>query len=141
MVGMKIGSMFTEIIKAFFTVPVTEKYPFEKPKTAARFRGKLYYDPAKCTGCNLCSKDCPANAFEIITLDRAAKRFVARYYLDRCAYCAQCVQSCKFKCINMSQSEWELAALSKESFLVYYGKNEDINAFLENIASITPNKV
>jgi formate hydrogenlyase subunit 6/NADH:ubiquinone oxidoreductase subunit I len=135
MVGMKIGSMFTEIVKAFFTAPVTEKYPFERPQTAERFRGMLHYDPAKCTGCNLCSKDCPANAFEIITLDRAAKRFVARYDVDRCAYCAQCVQSCKFKCIDMSNDEWELAALSRESFVVYYGNDEDIDTFLQKLAN------
>ena len=46
---MRLGSMFKDIIKSFFTPPVTEKYPFEKRKTAERFRGKLYFDPVKCT--------------------------------------------------------------------------------------------
>lgn len=132
---MRIGSMFKDILVSFFSPPVTEKYPFEKPTTANRFRGKLSFDPAKCTGCNLCSKDCPANALEIIIVDRAAKRFVARYNMDRCLYCAQCIQSCKFKCLNMSKDDWELASLHKEPFEVNYGKEEDIAIILEKFAS------
>jgi Formate hydrogenlyase subunit 6/NADH:ubiquinone oxidoreductase 23 kD subunit (chain I) len=131
---MKIGSMFNDILTSFFSAPVTENYPFEKPETADRFRGKLFFDPSKCTGCNLCSKDCPAKALEIVILDRTAKRFVARYNVDRCIYCAQCVQSCKFKCLGMSKDDWELAALNKELFAVNYGKEEDIAALLERFA-------
>lgn len=127
---MKIGSMLKDLLVSFFSAPVTEKYPFERPETAERFRGKLYFDPAKCTGCNLCSKDCPAHALEIEIIDRAAKRFVARYNVDRCIYCAQCVQSCKFKCIGMSSEDWELASLHKALFVVNYGKEEDIAALL-----------
>jgi formate hydrogenlyase subunit 6/NADH:ubiquinone oxidoreductase subunit I len=134
MAGMKIGSMFNDILTSFFSAPVTENYPFEKPETADRFRGKLFFDPSKCTGCNLCSKDCPAKALEIVILDRTAKRFVARYNVDRCIYCAQCVQSCKFKCLGMSKDDWELAALNKELFAVNYGKEEDIAALLERFA-------
>jgi len=128
---MKAGSMLKDILTSFFSKPITEKYPFERPEIADRFRGKLHFDPTKCTGCNLCSKDCPANALEIIIIDRAAKRFVARYNIDKCIYCAQCIQSCRFKCIDLSKEDWELASLSKEPFLVQYGKEEDIAALLE----------
>ena len=131
---MKIGSMFKDILTSLFSVPVTEKYPIERPATAERFRGKLFYDPSKCTGCNLCVKDCPANALEIIILDRAAKRYVARYNVAHCIYCGQCVQSCKFKCISMSKNDWELAALNKEVFAVNYGKDEDIASLMERFA-------
>jgi len=132
---MKIGSIFNDVLKSFFSAPVTEKYPFERPETALRFRGKLSFDPAKCTGCGLCSKDCPANALEIVIIDRAAKRFVARYNIDHCIYCGQCVQSCKFKCLDMSKDDWELAALNRESFAVNFGKEEDIAAFMERFAA------
>ena len=81
---MKISSMFKDIITSFFKKPVTENYPAERPHIAARFRGKLHFDPTKCVGCQLCVKDCPSDALEIITIDRANKRFVARYHVDRC---------------------------------------------------------
>lgn len=131
---MRIGSMFKDILTSFFSTPVTENYPFEKPVTTDLFRGKLSFDPSKCTGCNLCSKDCPANALEIVIIDRAAKRFVARYNVAHCIYCAQCIQSCRFKCLNLSKDDWELAALQKESFEVNYGKEEDIAVLLERLA-------
>lgn len=131
---MKVGSMLKDILISFFSKPNTEKYPFERPEIADRFRGKLFFDPSKCTGCNLCSKDCPAKALEIIIIDRAAKRFVARYNIDKCIYCAQCIQSCKFKCIGLSKEDWELASLDKEPFTVRYGKEEDIAKLLEGNA-------
>ena len=135
---MRLGAMFMDIVKSFFTPPVTEKYPFEKPKTAPRFRGRLHFDPAKCTGCNLCAKDCPADALEIVILDRAAKRYVARYNIDKCAYCGQCIQSCKFKCITMPNNDWELAALSKEKFTAYYGKDDDVANLMDKLAHPEP---
>lgn len=134
---MSFGSMFKDLLLSFFSAPVTEKYPFERPDTADRFRGKLHYDPSKCTGCNLCSKDCPANALEIVILDRATKRFVARYNMARCVYCGQCIQSCRFKCLELSKEDWELAALNKDLFSVNYGKDADIAAFLERSVSTT----
>ena len=103
--------------------------------TTDRFRGKLTFDPSNCNGCNLCAKDCPAQALEVVIIDRAAKRFVAHYNVDRCVYCSQCVQSCRFKCIALSKDDWELAALTKEPFIVNYGKEEDIAVFLERLAA------
>jgi len=140
---MKVGSMLKDILTSFFSKPITEKYPFERPVIADRFRGKLHFDPAKCTGCNLCSKDCPAKALDIIIIDRAAKRFVARYDIDKCIYCAQCIQSCKFKCISLSKEDWELASLNKQPFFVQYGKEEDIASLLERnaIPKVEPVKI
>jgi formate hydrogenlyase subunit 6/NADH:ubiquinone oxidoreductase subunit I len=52
-----------------------------------------------------------------------------RYRADRCTYCGQCVVACRFKCLELSHEEWELAALTKEPFTVYYGRSEDITAY------------
>jgi formate hydrogenlyase subunit 6/NADH:ubiquinone oxidoreductase subunit I len=131
---MKFGTMLKDVFESFFQKPATQRYPFEKVTPPERYRGKLFYDPKACTGCCLCVKDCPSNAIELVTLDRAAKRFVVKYYMDRCTYCGQCVVNCKFKCMGMSHDDWEHAALQKEEFTVYYGKDEDIAQFLENIA-------
>jgi hypothetical protein len=34
----------------------------------------------------------------------------------------------------MSNKDWEHAALNKEEFLVYYGKEEDVHEMLESLA-------
>lgn len=135
---MKLGAMFRDVIRSLFSPPVTEKYPFERQEAPKRFRGKLEWNPEKCTGCGLCSKDCPSNALEMIIVDRAKKQFVVRYHADRCTFCAQCVQNCRFKCMNMSNEDWELAALSKEPFTVYYGNEANLKAFHEKFATQEP---
>jgi NAD(P)H-quinone oxidoreductase subunit I len=131
---MAIGVLFGDLVKAFFTKPATQNYPFTKTIAPERLRGKLVYDSEKCVGCMLCMKDCPSNAIELLTVDKINKRFVMRYHPDRCVFCAQCVQLCRFNCLNMSNSLWEMASTSKEAFEVYYGREEDIATLLERAA-------
>lgn len=131
---MTIGSMLGDVLKSFFKKPITEKYPFVRHEAPENLRGKLIWEPEKCTGCMLCVKDCPSNALELIVLDKVNKRFVMKYNLDRCTFCAQCVINCRFGCLNMSEEQWELASTKKEPFEVYYGRDEDVKFLLEKAA-------
>lgn len=131
---MKIGSMLGDIVRSLFKKPVTELYPFERRPAPKNFRGKLYWQPEKCSGCQLCVKDCPSDALELVVLDKVNKRFVMRYHIDRCTFCNQCVKSCRFDCLSLSEDEWELAALSKEPFTIQYGRDEDVEFLLERAA-------
>ena len=131
---MKFGTMLKDVVESFFKKNVTQLYPIEQTPTPERFRGNLQYNPAACTGCCLCVKDCPSKAIELVTLDRAAKRFVLKYHMDRCVYCGQCAINCRFKCMGMSNLDWEHASLNKKEFTVYYGKDEDIEQLMANIA-------
>ncbi len=130
----RVAAMLNDVLESLFKRPVTERYPFLRYPAPDRLRGKLLWNPEKCTGCALCSKDCPSNAIELITIDKKAKRFVLEYHADRCTYCAQCVQNCRFECLSMSHEQWELAALTKEPFTVYYGKDEDVQTILARSA-------
>ncbi len=127
---MRLGAMLGDTVRSLFKKPFTEMYPFQRRDAPSRLRGELMYHPEKCTGCQLCVKDCPSGAIELLTIDKVNKRFVLRYHLDRCTYCAQCVQNCRFKCLEMSNTQWELAALNKEAFTVHYGREEDLAKLL-----------
>ena len=131
---MRFGTMLADVLRSLFRRPVTERYPFEQYPTPPRLRGSLRFEPEKCTGCALCVKDCPANALEVITVDKASKRFVLRYQVDRCTYCAQCVQSCRHECLSLSSTDWELAAPTRDLFTHYYGKEADVTAAMANAA-------
>ena len=131
---MRLGAMFSDIFGSLFKKPITEQYPFVRKETPERLRGKLIWDPDKCTGCMMCVKDCPSNAIELIVIDKAAKRFVMKYHMDRCTFCDQCVVNCRFDCLGLSREEWELASLTQEPMTVYYGKDEDIKFLMEKAA-------
>ena len=131
---MSVGLMISDLLRSLFKQPATELYPFVKIPAPVRLRGKLIWDPTNCTGCQLCVKDCPANAIELIVIDKANKRFIMNYRADHCIYCAQCVVSCRFNCLRLSNEDWELAAAHKQPFTVYYGKEEDIAHFMEQAA-------
>lgn len=127
--------MLEDIVRSLFRRPITQKYPFERHEAPERLRGQLHWDGEKCTGCCLCSKECPANALELITVDQKNKRFVLQYHVDRCVFCSQCVQNCRFSCLSMSNTEWELAAQNKEPFTIYYGDEGDVAQILEKFAA------
>ncbi len=115
---MKFGSMLKDISQALVQQPATEQYPSVRRPVPERLRGRLVWNPATCTGCGLCATDCPAKAIELLVLDKKAKRFVMTYHIDRCTFCAQCVQSCRQGCLNMAANHWELAAFDRDDFLL-----------------------
>ncbi len=122
---MKIA-LFTDLARSAFRRPVTERYPFEKRPAPPQYRGEVIWSPEGCTGCMLCVKDCPAEAIDFFTLDKANKRFVFRYHTDRCTFCGQCAYSCRFDCITLQEESWELAGGDREAFVVTYGRPEDV---------------
>ncbi len=131
---MRAGRLLREMLRALFRRPATRQYPSERRPVPTRLRGALQFDPTRCTGCCLCEKDCPAQAIEVVMVDRATRRFALRYHVDRCTFCAQCVQTCRFGCLQMSNEQWELAATHKEPFDVYYGDEADVDALLAKLA-------
>jgi formate hydrogenlyase subunit 6/NADH:ubiquinone oxidoreductase subunit I len=135
---MRIGVMLGDVMHSLVRRPITERYPFERHPTPERLRGALNFQPEKCSGCGICGKDCPANAIELITLDKKNKKFVIRYHVDRCTFCAQCVKSCNYKCLSMSSEQWELAALGREAFTVCYGNEVEVRSFLAQLTGAGP---
>ena len=53
-----------------------------------------------------------------------------RYHVDWCTFCAQCVFSCRRGCLDMSSTNWELAALDQDAYTQIYGDPDDIQTFL-----------
>ncbi|HML24512.1 MAG TPA: 4Fe-4S dicluster domain-containing protein [Aggregatilinea sp.] len=127
---MKLTGMWKDALDGLIKKPVTQRYPFVRLDAPERLRGQLHWDSTNCTGCQLCSKDCPADAIELITIDKKAKQFVFRYHVDRCTFCAQCVESCNKGCLSMANDEWELAALSREPMVLTFGDEEHVAAVL-----------
>lgn len=118
--------MWRDVLRSLLRRPVTELYPAEQRPAPTALRGRLHYDPAKCTGCSLCVKDCPADAIQIVTIDKSNKHYAMIYHVDRCTFCGQCVDNCRFDCISMDSQSWELADTDREGFQVAYGREDEL---------------
>lgn len=132
---LRIVGMLGDVAKALVQPLATRKYPAVRTPTPERLRGKLAWNPAQCTGCGLCTKDCPANAIALITVDKAAKRFVIRYAVDRCTFCGQCVESCRFNCLTLDHNQWELAETTRNHFTIYLGDKANVDTVVERGAA------
>jgi formate hydrogenlyase subunit 6/NADH:ubiquinone oxidoreductase subunit I len=117
---VKIASMLNDVFASLFRRPFTELYPYAVRPAPARLRGKLLWDESKCKGCMLCVRDCPARAIQIDVADKAARKYVFHYHVDRCIYCAQCVASCKEDALSMSSVLYHLASTDKATFTEVY---------------------
>jgi formate hydrogenlyase subunit 6/NADH:ubiquinone oxidoreductase subunit I len=138
---MKMTTMLHDLVQSLVTKPATQPYPNPEPDEPQRLRGKLHWNPEPCTGCQLCVKDCPADALKLFTIDKKAKQFVMLYDVGRCTFCAQCVENCRFDALSMSNEEWSLANDSKEPFTIFYGDKTHVEQVLAgNVTSDTEAK-
>ncbi|HET90765.1 MAG TPA: 4Fe-4S dicluster domain-containing protein [Chloroflexi bacterium] len=92
--------LLPEILRTLFNRPITVQYPFGPLEMPERYRGRVDIQAEKCRGCGLCVRDCPASALELERVDKETFRLI--YHPDRCAYCGQCEESCRFDSIYLT---------------------------------------
>lgn len=110
----RISPMLQRAISHIFTKPATSKYPFVKPILPEDFRGQQVLDIKLCASCGLCSRDCPAEAIEMIEVNH--KKYPL-FKLDQCVFCYQCAESCPRNAIKSSVF-YELATTDKTSLVL-----------------------
>ncbi len=107
----RIGKVIPEMMKCLITPPATVDFPKSEVPVPPDYRGKPVLIQENCTGCGICKRDCPAEAIEMV--DVGAKRPKVSFNYARCAFCAQCFDSCRFDAIRITL-EHHLAAYSME---------------------------
>jgi formate hydrogenlyase subunit 6/NADH:ubiquinone oxidoreductase subunit I len=112
------GKMVAELFRNVTKPPATIQYPFKKLEIPKDSRGRILFTSENCIGCNICVRDCPADAVRI-NKPGEEKIFEAVFNLDECIYCAQCVFSCPKKALSISD-DIELAQLSRQNLRMVY---------------------
>ncbi len=113
----KPAAMTRQLLRSLFAKPATSRYPYEPSKLPRGTRGRLKFDPAKCIGCRLCVRDCPAGGIEVTkTGDR---QFEVVIDLGKCIYCGQCAENCNKEAIMLSD-DFELAELQNSKLVLRY---------------------
>lgn len=118
-----------ELVKNLFRKHNTGQYPHTKPVIDDKFRGRILFDAKKCIGCNICVRNCPADAIKITQVNQdekptevdgkqvpAKRKFKCVIDLSKCIYCGQCTDGCPVKALSSSQ-EFELAHFDKKELL------------------------
>lgn len=99
----KIGSLSGEALKNLFSKAATVAYPKEELHYPAGYRGRISFDPARCTGCRRCMKDCPASAIAIVETEQEGERaYRCHLNFGRCVYCGRCADICPAGSIKMT---------------------------------------
>jgi formate hydrogenlyase subunit 6/NADH:ubiquinone oxidoreductase subunit I len=125
--------MVGEVLRHVFQRPATLNYPAVPTQMPVDYRGKIKFLAERCVGCKLCQKDCPSNALVINKV--GDKRFEAVFQLDKCIFCAQCVDSCN-KAAMESTLEYELATLDRNTLRVVFHAPEAPRAPATKPASV-----
>lgn len=118
------------VLKYGFKKPVTIRYPEEKRKVAARFRGRHYLTKwedglERCVGCELCAIVCPSQAIYVKPAENKpgevhshSERYASDFQINmlRCIYCGLCEEACPTGAIILS-NEYELSSYSREELI------------------------
>jgi formate hydrogenlyase subunit 6/NADH:ubiquinone oxidoreductase subunit I len=110
---MRTGKLLPVALKNLFSKPATVAYPASREPLFDDYRALIGYNSEQCIGCMSCKRDCPTGAIEIEKV--ADREYKARLQMDRCVFCGQCVDSCPREGALWYTSDFELAALSRDS--------------------------
>jgi len=105
-------SFLSVLIRNLVAGPSTDPFPFGETFTPPALRGRVVYDPSRCTACRACEQVCVGGA---IRFDKTPEGMRFLLWHDTCTFCGLCAFYCPQDAIAMS-NDWHLAHLQDEKF-------------------------
>ena len=134
-----------------FSKPSTRQFPkFDVPAKPG-YRGRLSYDPGKCTNCGLCIRVCSPSAITVETTvsdDGDTEYITRRFDMTSCTFCATCEDFCDTGAIHLT-TDYHMAVTDPSDLVISgtktrqkvydYPENSDACVFCTLCAKNCPN--
>jgi formate hydrogenlyase subunit 6/NADH:ubiquinone oxidoreductase subunit I len=79
--------------------------------------GKVTLDKDRCTGCGLCTLDCPSGALTVASGEEA-EVYQLLFKHNLCVACGQCVEVCPEQCLSLERT-LELDRLNRAATVLF----------------------
>jgi NADH-quinone oxidoreductase subunit I len=112
-------------LAAFFSRPVTIRYPEHKREVAPRWRGVHYFErdekgDTRCVACGLCVAICPSQCIRLVAVEMDnGERCPEVYEINtvRCIYCGMCAEACPVNAIKLGRN-YEFVGYHREDLVL-----------------------
>lgn len=129
---MKRPRLIGLVLESLIQKPATIEYPKQPTPIEPDARGRHFADLNKCTGCSLCSLECPAECIAMIPIPQGfevpkinPRKIYPVINYGKCVYCYRCITVCPFNAyivtneyrlsndVKTTSSELSLSTLKK----------------------------
>lgn len=92
--------------------PSTDPFPFGETFTPKGLRGRVAFDPERCSGCRMCEHVCAGGA---IRFDDGPQGLRFTLWHNSCTFCGLCEHYCVPKAIHLTE-DWHLAHRQEDKY-------------------------
>ena len=93
----------TKALKNLFSKPSTSVFFKPEDNGMPDYRGRIAYDPEKCTDCGMCIKVCSPGAITRVSEEvEGGEKITRSFDMTSCTFCAMCQDFCEEKAIHLT---------------------------------------
>lgn len=109
-----------EAVTNLFSSPSTVPFPAIDVPAKPGYRGRLQFDPDKCTGCGLCVRVCSPAAITVkteLSEDGNVEMITRSFDMTSCTFCQTCEDFCDTGAIRLTE-DYHMAVTDTEMLVI-----------------------